>query len=136
MRNPDAPPKFEVKAAPAPPRGSSIKNIVLLAAVGIGGYLLVKKISGIDFGIAQASSQRAGSPAAPPPDLNGPKVVRGLVASTHSQICIQQADPRLKYAPITAIDQQGYATFTAPVRGHFTRRLLCVGGRKWAEIAP
>lgn len=128
--------KADIPAAPRRGAGS-IKNFALLGAVALGGYFLFKKIGGIDFGGGGSKKQpgQARAPV-PAPDLNGPRVVKGLVAATHSQICVQQADPRFQYALINSIDANGYQNFTAPVRGHFTRRLLCVGGRKWAEIAP
>ncbi len=116
--------------------GGTIKSLAVLGLIGVGGYLIWKKIGGLDLGIVKEKGGKSTGPAVPAPDLKGPKVVKGEKAATLSQICVTQADPRFVYAPIEQIDQQGYQNFTAPVKGNFTRRLLCAGGRKWAEIAP
>lgn len=128
-------------SGPAPARkgvGGTIKNLLILAVVGVGGYIAWKKIGGIDFGITGGGGGRsqAAPPGVPQPDLKGPKVVPGMTYSTLSQQCITQPDPRFKYSPVTQTDVQGYQSFQSVAKGNFTRRMLCAGGRKWAEIAP
>ena len=141
------------KAAPATPAvryvkrgtdwGGTIKNGAIIAGLGVVGYVVWKNIGNVNFGGVTASGTSRPSvrptPAALPPDLKGPKVVRGELASTHSTLCItsQQQDHRMRYAPIQNTDSQGYQSFTSPVTGHFTRRLLCLpSGQKFAEIYP
>jgi hypothetical protein len=70
------------------------------------------------------------------PDLNGPRVQKGTVASTHTQNLIGIKFPGMVYARITKTDKDGYHIFMPPVSGIFTRRILAVGGRMWAEIKP
>ncbi len=86
-------------------------------------------------GPSSASSIPAGMPGTGP-DLNGPRVQRGVVASTHTQNTISTKYPGMVYARITKTDADGFRIFTPPVNGIFTRRLLAVGGRMWAEIKP
>lgn len=116
--------------------GATIKNLAILGIIGVGGFYLWKKIGTLDIGGPAKGGGKPSAPAVPAPDLKGPKVVKGEKAATLSQICITQGDPKFVYAPIEQIDQNGYQSFTAPVRGNFTRRLLCAGGKKWAEISP
>ncbi len=113
------------------------KNWFILAGVGIGGYFLYEKFVKPDLSALKADAKNAASkrPGVPAPDLNGPAVTFGEIARTESKICISQRDPRMVYAPVTSVIG-GYATFSATSAGHFTRRLLCQGGKKWVEIHP
>ncbi len=97
---------------------------------------------------AEARPHRAATDGPPPmptpsggmpgtgPDLNGPRVRKGVVASTHTQNLIEKKTPGMIYARITKTDKEGYRIFTPSVNGIFTRRLLAVGGKLWAEIKP
>ncbi len=119
---------------------SALKNWIILGAVGVGGYYLYQNYVKPELSDIKSDLKNAAKPkpanAGPEPDLNGPAVGKFQIASTRSTICITTADPRFVYAPITSILPNGYKTFSAPVSGRFTRRLLCKGAQKWAELKP
>ncbi len=71
-----------------------------------------------------------------PPDLKGPRVRKGVEASTHTDITTPKKYPGMVYAKIKKTDSAGYRVFTPTVNGIFTRRLLSVKGKLWAEIKP
>lgn len=117
----------------------SIKNWLILIGAGVGGYYVYTKYIQPELGnaISDAKNLASKKPGVAEPDLNGPVVSKFMIASTKSKICVDRADKRFAYAPITSTNMMtGYQTFSAPVAGHFTRRLLCTGGRRWAEIKP
>ncbi len=114
-----------------------LKNWLILGAVGVGGYLLYKKFSGHNGDkLKKELTTAAGGQKIPDPDLNGPAVTKFMIASTRSPICISAPVKGFSYSPITNTAPNGYNTFSATATGHFTRRLLCVSGKKWAEIKP
>ncbi len=130
-RNPDSAPakkKFNL---------GGMKNWLILGGVGIGGILAFKYFTKHEAEI-KADVKAASGPKIPGPDLNGPPVKKFDIASTRSKICITSKVKGMVYAPITSTNQTtGYATFSAPVSGNFTRRLLCSGGQRVAaEIKP
>ncbi len=112
-----------------------IKNWLVLGAVGFAGYYgyryftkheeeLKKEIKAVGRNI-------------PGPDLNGPPVAKFTIASTKTRICIPDPVKGFVYAPITSVNAMtGYNTFSATASGNFTRRLLCRGSQRWAEIRP
>lgn len=130
MRNPDSPKK----------RKSSLKNILILGAVGVGGIAAYKYFNNTAAGKSAKSaikSAASGKPPPPAPDLAGPAVTKFEIASTETKICISAPVKGMVYAPISSYNQTtGYNTFTATSSGHFTRRLLCIGSKRYAEIYP
>lgn len=70
-----------------------------------------------------------------PPDVHGPRVTKGKSASTETTITTPKKYPGMVYARIKKTDGR-YHVFTPPVNGIFTRRLLSVKGKLWAEILP
>ncbi len=117
----------------------SLKNWLILAAAGVGGYYLYQhfvkpELSAIKEDVKDAANSK---PGVADPDLNGPMIAKFQIGTTHSNICIDKPDKRFTYAPIASVNQlTGAKTFSAPVTGHFTRRLLCRGTQRWAEIKP
>lgn len=115
------------------------KNIAVLGVVAVGGYLAYKRwvapeLKDIKNDVKNAAQNK---PNVPAPDMNGPPVTKFMIASTKSNICISTPDKRFVYAPISSTNQMtGYKTFSSTANGHYTRRLLCVGAKKWAEIRP
>ncbi len=118
---------------------SGLKNWLILGAATVGGYFVYTKfvspeLKEIKEDIKDAAKK---SSSVPGPDLNGPAVNKFAIAGTHSKICITTPDKRFVYAPISSTNAlTGNQIFSAPVTGNFTRRLLCKGGRKWAELKP
>ncbi len=145
MADATKPPEKKADSKPDAPKSGGVKlgglkNWIILGVVGLGGWWLYKKFAsgaldnvGADLTKAVKDSKDASAPA---PDLKGPLVKKGQAASTRSPICITQQDPKMRYDQITQTTADGYQVFQASVRGHFTRRLLCTGGRKFAEIYP
>lgn len=128
-RNPDTP-------TPKKKSSGGLKNWLILGGVGVAGYLgykyVTKNAGSIESKVASATGKKI-----PGPDLNGPLVSKFEIASTKTTICISAPVAGFAYAPITSINPQtGYNTFSATVAGHFTRRLLCKGNQRWAEIKP
>lgn len=116
---------------------------VLLIAVGAAGlFLLWRRMKGSSVDpsvpppVAKNPVKAPQAPKSPAPDLKGPAVRAGVEAATRSKICITAKMRGMIYAPITGLDSQGYQKFMPPVNGRYTRRLLCVGGQRWAEIKP
>ncbi len=130
MRNPDAPPpKKKVNIG-------GIKNWLILGVVGAGGYVAYKYFTKHEETIKKEVQAASGKKVAGP-DLNGPMVTKYMIASTQSKTCISAPEKGFVYAPITSTNPlTGYNTFSATATGHYTRRLLCRGGQKWAEIKP
>lgn len=127
----------------------TVKNLAVVGALALAGFFIYRKsqswfstgdsasASGSDSsGQDKDQTKKSSGPSGPPPDLGGPAVRKGMLASTRSKICISEKAPRMLYAPIIKVDQQGYAAFRAPANGHFTRRLLCTGSGKFAEVYP
>lgn len=86
-----------------------------------------------------ASTTAALPVAAGAPDLNGPVVQQGKAAMTETQITTSSKLAGMKYAKITRTKNENghvYRVFIPPVNGNFTRRLLSVNGKLWAEIKP
>ncbi len=127
-RNPDS--------APAVRRSSGgLKNWLILGVVGGGAYFIYKKFSASD--VRKEIENATKGKRIPDPDLNGPLVTKFEIASTRSPICISSAVKGFVYSPVTSTNPvTGYSTFSATAAGHFTRRLLCSGGKKWVEIKP
>lgn len=124
-RNPDAPKK----------RSGGIKNWLILGGVGVGGYLAYKFITKNADKIAGQVSAASGKKTGP--DLNGPMVNKYEIDSTKTTTCISAPEKGFTYAPITSYNPiTGYNTFSATAAGHFTRRMLCIGAKRWAEIKP
>ncbi len=118
---------------------SSLKNWLILGAAGVGGYFLYTKFVEPDLKELKADIKDTANkkPGVPGPDLNGPAVNKFAIAGTHSKICIDTPDKRFVYAPISSTNAMtGNQIFSAPITGRFTRRLLCRGGKKWAELKP
>lgn len=121
-----------------PSQKSSIKNWIILGGFIAGGvvayrYFNSPKADALKQEIKSATSARKVTD----PDLNGPPVTKFEIASTRSRICISDPQRGFTYAPITSTNAvTGYNTFNSPVNGRFTRRLLCKGNQKWAEIKP
>ena len=119
------------------------KNWLILGAAVVGSYFVYKKVispmmSDSGGGRAEAPSKSV-SPSetkTQAPDMNGPAVRKGVLASSRSPICITTKVAGMKYAAVSSTDAQGYNSFTPPVNGKFTRRFLCVGTTKFAEIKP
>lgn len=117
-------------------KSSGLKNWLILGAVGAGGYFAYSYFTKHKDEIKQDVSAATGRKVAGP-DLNGPMVKKFDIASTKSTICISSPEKGFVYNPITSYNPvTKYNTFSATVNGHFTRRLLCKGGQKWAEIKP
>lgn len=129
-KKPVPPPKKKLKLG-------GLKNWVILGVAGIAAVVVYKKfvapdLKNIKSDLKSAANKKAGVPG---PDLNGPAVTKFMIASTRTNICIDTALPGFTYAPITSTNSYtGYRTFTSPVNGHFTRRELCKGNQRWAEI--
>lgn len=112
------------------------KNLIVLGVVGVVGYLAYKKYVAPELSEMKSEAKSA-KPGVQPPDLNGPMIGRFQIGSTRSKICVSTRVPGLVYAPIASTNiVTGNSTFSSPVNAHFTRRLLCQGGRKWAELKP
>lgn len=120
-------------------RKSSLKNFLILGAVGIGGFLTYKyfKSSAGKVIAKTVKSAASGKPQPAGPDINGPSVTKFEIASTETKTCISTPVKGMVYAPISSYNATtGYNTFSSTANGHFTRRLLCVGSKRWAEIYP
>jgi len=117
-------------------RKSGIKNWLILGAVGAGGFLVYRYLKSPAAEALKKEVKSAGKNI-PGPDLAGPAVTKFMIASTKSSICIPDPVKGFVYSPITSTNPMtGYQTFSATSSGRFTRRLLCRGGKKWAEIKP
>ena len=130
------------KSPSQPFKISSLRNWIILAAAAGGGYFIYKKwiapAERLDKAAtgAPAAKPKLSQPVAPAPDLNGPKVRKGVLVSTRSTICIATKEPGMVYQNVIKTDAQGYQSFKPTVNGVFTRRLLCIGKNRWAEIKP
>lgn len=135
-RNPGASPAVTsskpaaTSASPARKSSTGLRNWLILGAAGVGGFWLYKNFNKkLDKEISKAASGKN----AAAPDLNGPLVTKYQIASTRSPNCISAPEKGFVYAKITSTNPvTGYSTFSAPVAGHFTRRVLCAGGQKVA----
>jgi len=129
--------------------GTGIRNIIILAVVGIGGYFLYKKLSAATKLEPEAvRAPKATGPAKPivtagpatnvipPPDRSGPAVKKGQLCATRSNVCVTKKEKDMRYFKIISVDAKGYKNFKPTINGRFTRRLLCVGKNKWAEVLP
>ena len=116
----------------------SLKNWIILGVAAAGGYAAYRYFNSPKAdALKQEIKSVASTKRVPDPDLNGPAVTKFEIASTRSQICISDAQKGFVYTPITSTNPMtGYNTFNSPTNGRFTRRLLCKGGQKWAEIKP
>ncbi len=113
-----------------------LKNWLILGGVGLGGWYAYKYFTKHEAAIKTEVASATGKKI-PGPDLNGPAVTKFMIASTKSTICIPEPVKGFVYSPITSTNPMtGYNTFSASTNGHFTRRLLCKGSQKWAEIKP
>ncbi len=130
-RNPDGPPKKKFNAG-------GIKNWLILGGVAVGGYVVYRYINSAAAETIKTEIKGAtGGKKYVGPDLNGPVVTKYEIASTQTKTCISAPEKGFVYAPITSTNPMtGYNTFSASASGHFTRRLLCQGNRKFAEIKP
>jgi len=125
MKNPDTP---ELTKR----RPSGIKNWIVLGGIIAGGYFAYKYFQEHE---SELKNDMARSPN--DPDLNGPPVQKFGIYGTRSKICVAIPDKRFSYAPISSINAiTGNAVFSATTTGNFTRRLLCRGAQRWAEIKP
>ncbi len=133
MRNPDSP----ATASPKKKANiSGIKNWLVLGAVGAGGYFAYRFFTQNQSAIKQ-ELQAATGKKVQGPDLNGPFVTKFMIASTQSRTCINDPLKGFVYSPVSSTNPKtGYSTFSATATGRYTRRLLCRGGQKWAEIKP
>lgn len=123
---------------------SGMRNWLILGGALVGGYfaytkfiapmLVAEKLDRPAGGAPVPSASAPPPGAAPAPDLAGPAVKRGVLVSTRSTICIADKTPGMMYAKITKTDANGYQQFKPSVNGRFTRRLLCKGKNRWAEI--
>ena len=133
------------------PKGSALKTIagaknwIILGVALAAGYVVYKKFIAPMAAEAAAAKPPAASKkapkvakpgTAPAPDLAGPKVKKGVLASSRSPICIGTKASGFSYAPVTSTDASGYNEFTSNSNGRFTRRFLCIGTQKYAEIKP
>jgi hypothetical protein len=119
----------------APSGIGKYKNYIFIGGAIIAGYFLYEyyfKGGGSSDASSSAPSAQAVIPA---PDLYGPLVFRNAPASSKSPVCATKPVPGLMYALVTYVDAQGYH-FVPQHNGHFTRRFLCTGNQKWAEIRP
>ncbi len=116
-------------------KASAIKNWLILGAVGVGGWYAYKKWVAPEIKEIKADVKSAAKGSASPaqPDLNGPVVTLGMIARTQTKNCVSKPDSRFTYAPITSFIG-GYNTFSSTTNGHFTRRMLCIGNKRWAEL--
>ncbi len=117
----------------------SLKNWLILGAASYGGYYVYTKFVEPEIKEIKADVKTVANkkPGVPEPDLNGPSVTKFSINGTRSKICIQSPDKRFAYAPISSTNPlDGNQVFSATVNGRFTRRILCKGGRKWAELKP
>lgn len=138
-RNPDVIPKapVAVPAVAAPRRRSlgGLKNWLILGGFIAGGYYVFKYFQ--SPAVAELKSELAVGSGGAGPDLNGPYVSQFQIESTQTTNCISAPVPGFIYAPITSYNPiTKYNTFSATANGHFTRRLLCKGNQRWAEIHP
>lgn len=118
----------------APSGLGKYKNYILLGVAAIAGYFIYEHYFKSDGSSSADASPSA--PAIPPaPDLNGPLVFRNAPASSKSPVCVSKPVHGLMYALVTYVDGQGNH-FVPQHNGHFTRRFLCMGNQKWAEIRP
>lgn len=129
----------ETSSTSAPAKKSSgggiskiIWPVVVLGGLGMAAYWAYERFA-VPVLDAPAAPPR---PSGPQPNLRGPRVTKGELASTKSSVCISQQDPRMRYAPVISFGTSNYKNFQSPVNGHFTGRLLCQGGKSAAEIWP
>lgn len=119
-----------------PVQKSGLKNWLVLGGVGVGGFFIYRYFQSPAAAEIKNDIKAAGSKI-PAPDLNGPVVTKFMIASTETKICISEPAAGMVYSPISSYNAKtGYNTFSATTNGHFTRRLLCKGNQKWAEIKP
>jgi len=114
-----------------------VKNWIILGVAVAGGVVAYKYFNSpkADALKKELKSATSNVRRVPDPDLNGPAVTKFEIASTRSTICIAAPEKGFTYAPITSTNAvTGYNTFNSPTNGRFTRRLLCKGNQKWAEI--
>lgn len=134
--------KVKPKTPPASPKKFKLggaKNWIIVGAAGIAGWYAYEKFVKPELSEINKDLKTAGKskPSVQGPDLNGPMVKKNEIASTRTNICINTPVKGFMYSPITSTNAvTGYRTFSATVAGHFTRRLLCRGSQRWAEIAP
>ncbi len=127
-RNPDAV-RSRAKAG--------VKNWLILGGVAVGGYVAYKHIGKATVEAAVTQAAASGGKKTVGPDLNGPMVTKFEIASTQTKNCIPTPVPGFVYSPVQSINPMtGYNTFNVTATGHFTRRLLCKGNQRWAEIKP
>lgn len=123
----------DAKPAVTPKKRGGWKNWAILGVLGVGGYYAYQKFISPEIKTIESKPGKSTSG----PDLNGPSVTKFEIASTRSNICIDKPVKGFSYAKVTSTNAAtGYKTFSANVAGHFTRRLLCRGSQKYAEIAP
>lgn len=133
-RNPDA---VGATAPTASRHGSlgGLKNWLILGAFAAGGYYVYKYFQ--SPAVAELKSELASGSGGAGPDLNGPFVSQFQIESTQTTNCISAPVPGFVYSPVTSYNPiTKYNTFSATANGHFTRRLLCKGSQRWAEIKP
>lgn len=122
------------------------KNWLILGGAVVAGYLVYHKASSaiaatpleppLAKPLVPPTQAQVSAAAVPPPDLNGPAVKKGVAVSSRSTTCVDKKEPGMIYARVTLTDQVGYNYFKSPKNGTFTRRFLCVDGKKWAEVKP
>lgn len=130
-RNPDAPPQRSL---------GGLKNWLILGGFIAGGYYVFKYFQSpgaavVKSEIATAVS-KAGAASTVAPDLNGPLVSKFMSTSAPSAACISTQLPGFIYAPVLSYSPITGYNFTATANGRFTRRMLCKGNQRWAEIRP
>jgi len=121
----------------------TIRNLLILAGTGIGGYFIYRHFfSGKKPADAaelpdNKKSAVASKPAAPPPAHVSKKE---LVSSKIAVVAQAPEIPGYSYAKVTKsyTDETGATVreFRSPIDGYFTRRFLQIGNNLFAEIKP